>query len=289
MSLDTLLIFQVANGVVWGLILALVALGLSLIYGILNIINIAHASLYMLGAVFAWALIEKLGNFWLALVVAPLVVGFVSLILGRFVLRPIAGNFALSILATTGILMIIQDSTLALFGGDVSRIEAPIGGSIPFFGIRYPTYRIFVAGFSIAAILAVWALLKYTRYGAWIRAVKQDSKMAMAVGIPMSTVYMMTIVFGGIIAGLAGVLAAPIVAVEYQMGLKVLAVAFMIVVIGGVGSLPGSAAVAVLFGVLEGIGATFLPATEAKIATLLVLSAIIIWRPEGLFRSAKGY
>jgi branched-chain amino acid transport system permease protein len=278
-----ILVFQLLNGLVWGLILALIALGLTLIFGILSIINIAHAALYMLGAVVAWTTVRYTGSFWLALIVAPLFVGLVSIALERVVLRPISDNFIRSILATLGLLFIIQDSVLATFGGELQRLMAPISGAIPVFGLQYPLYRIFVAGISIAALTGVWLFLNRTRYGLWIRAVKQDQEMATAMGIPVSMVYMATIGLGGLLAGLSGVLAATIVVIEYQMGLKILAAAFIIVVVGGFGSIMGSIAAAVLIGCLDGIFATFFAATEARILTLVLMSMILLLRPDGIF------
>lgn len=156
---------------------------------------------------------------------------------------------------------------------------------MPVFGLQYPYYRLFVAGISIATMLAVWAFLNRTKYGLWIRAVKQDPELATAMGIPVSFVYMSTVALGGILAGLSGVLAGPIVAIEYQMGLKILALSFIIVVVGGFGSIMGSIVVAVLIGCLDGIFTTFFPASEARIMTLVLVSLILLLRPEGIFRA----
>jgi branched-chain amino acid transport system permease protein len=286
MSLD-LIVFQAANGLVWGLILALIALGLSLIYGILNIINIAHASFYMLGAVFAWAIIERVGNFWVALLVAPVLVGLISILIERVILQRIVSDFNLSILATVGLLMVIQDAVLGTFGGDLQRIDAPVSGSISLFGFQYPLYRACVALAAIVVIAGCWALLYQTRFGSWVRAVRQDRQMALAVGIPVPLVFALTVGLGGAMAGLAGVLAAPIVVVEYQMGLKVLATAFIIVVVGGFGSLPGSVLAAVLIGCFEGLLTSFVDATAAKMGVLLLLSGFVLWRPEGLLSTRR--
>jgi len=286
MNLQTL-IFQLLNGLVWGLILALIALGLTLIFGILSVINIAHAALYMLGAVLAWEIIQYTGSFWAAMVIAPLLVGLVSVAIERVVLRPISDNFVLSILATLGMLFITQDAVLATFGGDLQRISSPIGGTFPVFGLQYPYYRLFVAGVSIATMLVVWVFLNRTKYGLWIRAVKQDPELATAMGIPVSLVYMSTVALGGILAGLSGVLAGPIVAIEYQMGLKILALSFIIVVVGGFGSIMGSIVVAILIGCLDGVFTTFFPATEARIMTLVLVSLILLLRPDGIFRARR--
>lgn len=282
-----ILVFQLMNGFVWGLILALIALGLTLIFGILTVINIAHAALYMLGAVIAWEIVQYTGSFWWALLIAPIAVGGISIAMERVVLRPIADNFILSILATLGMLFILQDSVLATFGGELQRLVPPIKGTFPVFRMQYPYYRLFVAGISVVTMLAVWAFLNRTKYGLWIRAVKQDPDIATAMGIPVSLVYMSTIALGGLLAGLSGVLAAPIVVIEYQMGLKILAFAFIIVVVGGFGSIMGSIVAAVLIGCLDGVFAAFFAASDARIMTLVLMSLILLWRPDGVFRKRR--
>jgi branched-chain amino acid transport system permease protein len=181
-------------------------------------------------------------------------------------------------------LFIIQDGVLATFGGGLQRIATPIHGAVPVFGLYYPTYRLFVAGVSIATMLAVWLFLNRTKYGLWIRAVKQDPQIATAMGIPVSFVYMSTVALGGVLAGLSGVLAGPIVAIEYQMGLKILAYAFIIVVVGGFGSIMGSIVVAVLIGCLDGVFSVLFSASEARVVTLVLVSLILLIRPEGIFR-----
>jgi branched-chain amino acid transport system permease protein len=278
------LAFQMMNGLAWGLILALVALGLSLIYGILGIINIAHASMYMLGAVLTWAIMERGGSFWLALLVAPLAIGLFGILIERLVLSRIVNDFNLSILATLGLLMVLQDGVLALIGGDPLRVDSPIEGGFQVFGVYYPLYRVWVAVIALLLIAAVWGLLYFTKLGLWIRAVRQNRDMATALGIPVSLVFALTVGLGGAMAGIAGVLAAPIVVVEYQMGLKLLATTFIIVVVGGFGSLPGSILAAVLIGCTEGALTTFVNSTQAKMAVLLLMSLVVLWRPHGLLR-----
>jgi branched-chain amino acid transport system permease protein len=136
-------------------------------------------------------------------------------------------------------------------------------------------------------MLVVWVFLNRTKYGLWIRAVKQDPQIATAMGIPVSIVYMSTVALGGILAGLSGVLAGPIVAIEYQMGLKILAYSFIIVVVGGFGSIMGSIVVAIVIGCLDGVFTTYFPASEARIMTLVLVSLILLLRPEGIFRARR--
>ena len=284
MDLTTLVLFQVLNGLVWGLVIALIALGLALIFGIMEVINVAHGSLYMLGAVIAWYVFGATESFALAVLLAPAAVGALSMAMERVVLRPIENEKVLTIIATTGVMLVIQHSVLATFGGAVQRVPSPVPGAVRLLGIHYPVYRLTVAVISVAAIAALWLFLTRTRYGLWLRAVRQDGKMATALGIPVGRVYMLAVGLGGLLAGLGGVLAAPIVVVQYQMGFDILATVFIVVVIGGFGSLFGAAATAVLLGVLEGLITVVATPTWARIASLAVMGAILLARPDGIFR-----
>lgn len=288
MDLGTLLLFQLLNGLVWGLIIALIALGLALVFGILEVINVAHGSLYMLGAVVAWYVLEATGSFWVAVVAAPTSVGLLSMAMERVVLRPIEQQKLLTIIATTGVLLIIQHSVLAVFGGGLQRIPNPVPGAVAVFGVTYPVYRLLVAGLSVATIALLWLFLTRTRHGLWLRAARQDPRMATALGIPIERTYMLAMGLGGFLAALGGVLAAPIVVIQYEMGFDILATTFIVVVIGGFGSLFGAAAVAVLLGVLEGVASVFVTPTHARILSLVVMAAILLARPEGIFRGRQA-
>ncbi len=284
MDLTTLVLFHLLNGLVWGLVIALIALGLALILGIMEVINVAHGSLYMLGAVLAWYVLGATGSFALAVVAAPAAVGLLCMAMERVVLRPIESEKVLTIIATTGVILVIQHSVLATFGGAIQRVASPVPGAVRIFGLHYPVYRLVVAGASLAAIAALWLFLTRTRYGLWLRSVRQDARMATALGIPVGRVYMLAVGLGGALAGLGGVLAAPIVVIEYQMGFAILATVFIVVVIGGFGSLFGAAFTAVLLGMLEGVIAVFTTPTWARIVSLVIMGVILLARPEGIFR-----
>jgi len=284
MDLTTLILFQVLNGLVWGLVIALIALGLALIFGIMEVINVAHGSLYMLGAVIAWYVLGATESFAVAVLAAPIAVGVFSMAMERVVLRPIENEKVLTIIATTGVMLVLQHSVLATFGGGIQRIPSPMPGAVKILGLHYPVYRIVVAGVSLAVIALLWLFLTRTRYGLWLRSVRQDAKMATALGIPVGRVYMLAVGLGGVLAGLGGVLAAPIVVIQYQMGFDILATVFIVVVIGGFGSLFGAAAAAVLLGMLEGVITVFTTPTWARIVSLVVMGTILLARPEGIFR-----
>ncbi len=283
MTLEAQLLLFGLNGLVWGMIIALIALGLSLVFGLIEIINVAHGDLFMLGAVLGWYLIRTTASFWLALATVPLAVGLLGIAIERGVLRPIEHKPIVTILATFGLSLIFQQSVLATFGGSPQRIEEPIRGLIPLLGTFYPTYRVFVAACSLAALGGLWLFLYRTRYGLWMRASRQDREMAVALGIPTHQVYMLTFGLGAALAALGGVLAAPVTSLEFQMGLDVLPTAFIVVIIGGLGSLQGTLVAAILLGVLEGLANVFVTPTTARIFSLVFMGVVLLVRPQGIF------
>ena len=169
--------FQVLNGLVWGLLLALIALGLCLIYGLMHVTNLAHGSLFMLGAVLTAYACNSLGlGFWVATLAAPLVVAALMLLLDRVLFTRVLGrDMTVSILATAGLLLVIDNVVLALFGGEPVSVDAPLEDAVEFFGISYPSYRLVAAGIAIVVLLAFGAFLKYTRYGLFMRAVPRPA------------------------------------------------------------------------------------------------------------------
>lgn len=282
MEIFAQLVLGALNGLVWGFILALIALGLTLVFGLLEIINISHGELYMLGAVLGWYILQLTGNFWVSLLLAPLLVGLLGLVIERGVLRPIEGKPILTIIATFGVSLIFQQSVLSVFGGAPQRVPAPLAWEFSIFGFGYSGYRLFVAFCSALAITALWGFLHRFKYGMWMRAVRQDREMALALGIPISQVYMLTFGLGAALAALGGILAAPIVALEFRMGLDILPAVFIVVIIGGLGSLEGSLLAALLIGELEGLASVFVTPTTARIFSLVFMSVVLLFRPEGL-------
>jgi branched-chain amino acid transport system permease protein len=273
----------VLNGIVWGLIMALIALGLNLIFGLLHIINMAHGALYMLGAVFSWYVIELTGNYWLALAVAPLAVGLVGLALERGLLRTIEDQPLVTIICTFGIMLVLQQLVLTYFGGTARRIALPIPGRIPLFDLQYPVMRIVIAAISAVMMGGLWFFLNRTRYGLWMRAVVQDREMAVALGIPVHKVYMWTFVLGSVLAAFSGVLAAPIVSVDFMMGREILINAFIIVIVGGMGNLWGSVVTAVMISLIHGVGSVFVVPSTATVFSLGFMILVLLVRPQGLF------
>ena len=273
----------ILNGVIWGMIMALIALGLNMIFGLLHIINMAHGVLYMLGAVVAWYIIDLTGNFWIALILAPLVVGAIGLAMERGLLRTIEDQPIITIICTFGIMLAGQHLVFMIFGGTPRRINIPIETRFQLFELQYPLMRIVIALISIGVMIALWFFLNKTKYGLWMRAVVQDREMAVALGIPVNQVYMWTFVLGSALAAFSGVLAAPIVYVDFMMGREILIMAFIIVIVGGMGNLEGSVLAAIIISLIQGVGSLFVPPALATVFSLAFMIIVLLFRPQGLF------
>ena len=278
-----LVVILAMNGLVWGLIIALIALGLSIIFGLLDIVNVAHGDFFMVGTVLAWTIISFTGNFWLAFLIVPLIGMAAGAAIERLVIKPIENSPALSIVACFGLSLILQESVRATFGATPKRILDPLGATIPILGMNYQVYRLFAAVIAIAAIVAFFLFLHRTKFGTWMRAVRQDREIAIAMGVPSNRIFLVTFGLGTAMAMLGGVVAAPITTVEFRLGLDVLPLCFMAVIIGGMGNLPGTAAAAILLAFMEGIITSFAEPTTARIVSLILMSIVLLVRPEGIF------
>jgi branched-chain amino acid transport system permease protein len=285
--------FQLLNGFVWGWVVALMALGLNLVYGVLRIINVAHGAFYMLGAVLGWVILTHLGsvssfyalNFALALLLAPLLVALFGGLVEWSVLRPIERQPVLTIIATFALLLILQQG-VQLVLPTTQQVAPPVVGGVEIFGLRYPLYRGVLAALSAFFLLVLWLLLYQTRFGLWSRAVRQDPELALALGIPVPRVYGMTFGLGVALAAVAGVLTAPIVPVEATMGMDILLDSFIVVIVGGLGSLQGAVIAALLFQMAKGLFTVWMSPVTAHALSLLLMGALLLIRPHGLF--AKG-
>lgn len=275
------------NGLVWGLIIALIALGLSIVFGLLDIINVAHGDFFMLGTVGGLVLTVATGSFWIALVLVPIVGLALGLAIERIIIRPTIRQASLTIVTTFGLSMMIQEAVRALYGPQPRRMQAPIEGTIPLFGIDYEIYRLFAAAFAAFCLVGFFLFLKHTKIGTWIRAVRHDPETATALGIPVTSICALTFGLGTSIALLGGAIAAPITTVEFRTGVDILPFCFMAVIIGGLGNLEGTVAAAVFLAVLEGLVTSVADPTVARIVSLAVMSAVLLFRPHGLFAGAK--
>jgi branched-chain amino acid transport system permease protein len=279
-----LIIIQTVNGIVTGMILALVASGLTLIFGIMDVVNFAHGELFMFGAYVGVVIVAATGSFWLALVGAALIVAILGAALQIVTLRPLIGRDPLNtILVTFGISLVLQNYALWQFGPTARRIPEPMSGEFTLFYLQYPWYRIFIAAMSGAIIGGFWLFLKYGKYGIWIRATAQDRVMAQAMGIPVPLVYTGVFAIGAAMAAASGVLFAPTTGVDHSMGLDWVLRAFIVVVVGGMGNLGGSIAAAILISLLEAYAAIWLDPSQAVIVSFVALILTLLFRPTGLF------
>jgi branched-subunit amino acid ABC-type transport system permease component len=279
-----LLIIQTVNGVVTGMILALVASGLTLIFGIMDVVNFAHGELFMLGAYVGVLVLTATGSFWMALVLSALIVGLFAAAMQIVTLRPLLGRDPLNtILATFGMSLILQNYALWQFGPVARKIGEPITSHFNLFYLTYPWYRILIAALSAAIIGGFWLFLKYGKYGIWIRATTQDRVMAQAMGIPVPAVHTAVFAIGAAMAAASGVLFAPLVGVNHTMGLDWVLKAFIVVVVGGMGNLGGSIAAAIFVSLLEAYAAIWVDPSQAVIVSFVVLILTLLFRPTGLF------
>ena len=280
------------DGFVFGWLLALIALGLSLIFGLLFIINVAHGSLYMLGAVGAWFVADRVvqapGSFWWAVLLVPVVIGLVGALVERVILRPLLERPVMTILSTFGLMLIFEHFILSQVGASPRMVKYPIQGSVTLMGFQYSVYRLFMAGLAIGVIAGLWVFLHHTRYGMWVRAVRQNKELALTDGIPVGGVYTFAFALGAALAALSGVLASPIVAVSHAMGMNVLIPSFILVIVGGMGDLKGALVVAFIFQELEGLGTLVLDPTYAKALALLVVTTLLFFRPYGVLVSGRS-
>jgi len=287
------LFLALLEGTVAAFVLALTALGLSLVFGVMRIVNVAHGEFFMLGAVFAWAFSSLIPaspalGFILALIASPLAVGVIALLADRLVLRRLHYQPEATIVATIGLLYIIQQSVLSLYGPYARPVPAPIEFRVQFPWFGYSGYKLVViaaAGFLLAA---TWYVLMRTRIGLVMRATQFDRETAQAFAIPVERVYSMIFALGAMLAAGAGVLIVPIQQAHYLMGLDPLLLSFITVIVGGLGSLRGTIVAAFLIGISNVIISVFFSPTLAKIIATLFVAMVLVFRPSGLFAQARN-
>jgi branched-chain amino acid transport system permease protein len=278
------IVIQTLNGIVTGMILALVASGLTLIFGIMDVVNFAHGELFMLGAYIGVIVLGATGSFWLALILASLIVAILGGAMQIVTLRPLIGRDPLTtILATFGLSLILQNYALWQFGPSSRKINEPITAHFNLFYLEYPWYRLLIAGLSAAIIGSFYLFLKYGKFGVWIRATTQDRIMAQAMGIPVPWVLTGVFAIGAGMAAASGVLFGPLVGVNHTMGLDWVLKAFIVVVVGGMGNLGGSILAAIFISLLESYAAIWVNPSQAVIVSFVVLILTLLFRPTGLF------
>ena len=276
------------EGAVMAAVLALTAVGLSLVFGVMRVVNVAHGEFFMLGAVVAWFVSDIIpGNdalrFALTLLISPIIVGAVAVIADRLILQRLNYNPEATIVATIGLLYIIQQLVLMIYGPDARPVVAPFNVRIQFPWFGYSGYKLSVIGTSILLLLGVWLLMAKTKIGLIMRATQYDRETAQAFGIPVDRVYTGVFALGAMLAAIAAVLIVPTQQAHYLMGGDPLLLSFIVVIIGGLGSLRGTVVAAILIGMSDGIISVFFTPTLAKIIATLFVAMVLIYRPQGLF------
>ncbi|MBS3792290.1 MAG: branched-chain amino acid ABC transporter permease [Candidatus Bipolaricaulota bacterium] len=281
------LAFGLLNGVAWGTVLALLSSGLNVVFGLMGTVNVAHGSLYMFGAYLAWICFSFLDSFWLSLIVSPLTVGLVGVSIG-LLLKPVRKDSILTVLGTFGITLVLQGSALVLWGGTPRRVPLPFDSTFSLFGTGYSFYRIFVALVSGLVLYCLWFLVERTKFGLRLRASREDPELSSAIGIPVFNLFLLGFALGGALAGLSGAFIAPLVSLTPGMGLRIFAIVFLIVIIGGLGKIWRSVVVAIYFSVFRGLASVFLDSTKGLILTFSLALLVILINPRILGRSSAN-
>lgn len=284
--METLLI-NILNGLCYGMLLFIISLGLTIIFGVMGVLNFAHGSFYMLGAYLGLWLALHLHSFWLALLVAPLLVGALGAISEIALLRPLYNrDVSFQLLLTFGVLLILDDAVKLIWGAGYHSIDAPKGlsGTVHLLGSTYPVYSLFIAIIGPVIAVVLWFFFHKTAWGKMIRAAAMDREMASAIGINVPLLFTAVFFFGTLLAGMAGVLAAPLRAVGPAMGDNIIIAAFIVVVVGGLGSFVGAFAGAIVLGLVEALGVQFVPHLQMALPYML-LALVLLVRPRGLFGS----
>ncbi|WP_039017175.1 branched-chain amino acid ABC transporter permease [Halocynthiibacter namhaensis] len=297
------LMLATLEGAITAAILALTAVGLSLTFGVMRVVNVAHGEFFMLGAVAAWFISTAIGGhpalgFIAAVVFAPLIIGLLAASADWLVLKRLEYDPERTIVATIGLLYIIQQGALIGFGPNAQPVEAPFSHRIalPWFewgesgfemyypwGLSTNSYKLFIIFAACAILMGLWVIMTRTKIGLVMRATQQDRDMATAFGIPVERVYALTFGLGAALAALGAVLIVPVQQAYYLMGHDPLLLSFIVVIIGGLGSLRGTVLAALLIGMSDGIISVFFSPTLAKIIATLLVAMVLVFRPQGLF------
>jgi len=277
-------ISQLFNGVSYGALLFLLAGGLSLIFGMMRIVNMTHGSYYLLGGYVALTVIWRTGSFALAILLGALTIALVGIAQWNAFLQRLSGQELGQVLTTMGFALIFQDLALILWGGDPYTIPVPaaLSGSLVVGRLYFPVYRIFIIAVAVAIALILWLTLERTRIGAMIRAGVDDMQMARAVGIPVSKLFTAVFCLGAALAGAGGIIGGPIMSAYPGLDADMLPLALIVVMLGGVGSLLGAFVGSFLIGAIYTFGTALLP-DLAYVILFLPMIVVIAFRPRGLF------
>ncbi|KAA0214816.1 MAG: branched-chain amino acid ABC transporter permease [Lautropia sp.] len=287
MTLD-LLTLQLFTGFALGSVFVLLAIGLSLIFGLLTVVNFAHGALYMVGAYVGVAVLQAGGNFWVALLVVPLAVGTLGLAIERWLVRPLYGRgIDYPILLTFGLAYVMVDVVRMIFGVEGIPLGTPeaLAGAVNI-GVGYfPLYRLFVIVATALILIALWLFIERSTLGLVIRAGSRDPEILRVLGVDVGRIWLLVFGLGAGIAGLAGILAAPMRSVTPEMGVPVLVEAFVVTVVGGMGSLKGAVVAGLLVGVVASMTSLVFP-EMAEVSMFAIMALVLLVRPQGLLGRA---
>ena len=286
-QLSTLLA-QVFTGLVLGMVYVLLAIGLSLIFGLMTVVNFAHGALFMLGAYFGVFLLTYTKSFWIALIVAPLMVGALGLLMERFLIRRLYGRSPDDpLLLTFGLSLILVEGVKLIWGKIGLTLDPPraLAGTVNLGFMSFPAYRIFLIGVTVAVLIGLYFFLGRTNIGLIIRAGSRDPLMVRALGIDLGRVWLVVFGIGTALAGLAGILAGPMRGAYAEMGVTMVIESFVVIVVGGMGSLLGAVVAGLLIGQVVGLTTLFVP-KAAEIMVFVVMAVVLLVRPSGLFGEA---
>ena len=279
-----LYLLQIINGIGIGMIYFLLAVGLSIVFGLLRFVNFAHGAFYLLGAYACYQLMQMGLNFWLTLIIGPIIVGFCAWLVERLLLRKVYNlPHEFHILFTLGLAWVIQELVILYWGPVGVNVPPPesLQGVFMWGSFIYPKYRVFLIAFSALLAILIWLLLERTRLGAIVRAGSESAEMVTLLRINVYKVFGLTFALGAATAGLAGVLAAPLRGVEPFMGIEALAIAFVVVVVGGMGSFSGALLGGLLVGIVQSVMSTLWP-QGASLMIYVAMALVLLLRPDGL-------
>ncbi|OVZ56306.1 branched-chain amino acid ABC transporter permease [Pigmentiphaga sp. NML080357] len=303
---SSLFLSQLLNGLQLGVLLFLLSSGLTLIFGIMNFINLAHGSLYMVGAFIGAASYNASGSFAFAIVAAIVSAGLVGLLLEHLVAKPLYRHDHLyQVLATFGLMMFFNELAIVMFGNRpyYAAIPPSLEGAVTIFGSPYPVYRILIIAVGVLVALGAWFLIQKTRFGMLIRAGASNSSMVSVLGVNIDLLKKLLFMLGAGLAGLAGALAGPILSVQSGMGEPVLILALVVIVVGGIGSIRGALVAAVVIAVIDTLGRAYIPqllgafmgpasanAVGPALASMLIyvlMALVLAFKPDGILAPAK--
>jgi branched-chain amino acid transport system permease protein len=280
------LIPQSIDGLIVASALILVAVGLTMIFGLAHVINLAHGELYMLGAYCAYSLTNSGAPFWVALLMAPLLVGVLGMCIERFGIKKLMSSknrSVLTLLFTFGLGLMLRDAAQFFWGVDTLAVNAPISGAMILGDFSISNYRLLLFGVAVFVISSVWWIVHRTMAGAVMRAIAHDSEMVAALGVQVSKVQTLTFFAGSALAALSGVLLAPVYSVFPGMGHDFILLAFAVVIVGGMGSVVGAVVAGVLLGQVHSLGSLLMRPAWAETLVFGAMVCVLVFRPNGLF------